>query len=119
VKNKIQKFRLYQNKFKQWILDYPKYKGNLEELVLKGGAGMFCDLLSEGQDEFILTLSDEKFNGALPLIKLGEDKEIGGYRYFLPSFDGKDFNLEFWIGEPIQEMFGNYPKTIYFSRNYL
>jgi len=119
VKNKVQKFRLYQNKFKQWILDYPKYKGNLDELVLVGGAGMFCDMLSEGQDEFVLTVSDEKFNGALSLIRLGEDREIGGYWYFLPSIDSKDTNLEFWLGEPFEEMFDNYPQRIYFSRNYL
>ena len=95
MKNKIQKFRMYRNKFKQWILDYPKYKGNLDELVFIGGASVFCDMLSEGQDEFILTVSDDRFNGALSLIRLGEDKEIGGYWYFLPSLDSKDTNLEF------------------------
>lgn len=119
MKNKVQKFRLYQNKFKEWILDYPKYKGNLDELVLVGGAGVFCDMLSESQDEFVLTVSDEKFNGTLSLIRLGEDKEIGGYWYFLPTIDGKDTNLEFWLGEPFEEMFDCYPQTIYFSRNYL
>ena len=119
MKNKIQKFRMYQNKFKQWILDYPKYKGNLDELVFIGGASVFCDMLSEGQDEFILTVSDDRFNGALSLIRLGEDKEIGGYWYFLPSLDSKDTNLEFWLGQPFEDMFGNFPQTIYFLKNYL
>jgi hypothetical protein len=50
---------------------------------------------------------------------LGEDKEIGGYWYFLPSLDSKDTNLEFWLGQPFEDMFGNFPQTIYFLKNYL
>lgn len=118
MKNTIQKLHFFKNEDNQWIVNSPGVTTDLEELIMLNNASLFCDIVSQGDEEFKISIYDKKFNGAIPLINLGYDKEIGGCWYFLTGFNQIDYNLDFWLGDYVKNLFGAHPPILYFMKNH-
>ena len=84
------------------------------------GADVFCDLLSQGENEVYITLSTEPFEGSdvLELMYLGrlESWELGeGAWYGLERYADVEFDTTMWLCNVTKFVFGEFPKQIYFK----
>lgn len=104
-----------------WFAVIPEWEGDRADLQMVCGADTWLDILSQGESSIWLTISDEPFDGAdqLKLIALGQydELEIGsGASYTLATkLSGIDYNLEMWLCDVTEFVFGKFPKIIYFK----
>ena len=98
-------FRFYQeHPSGRWYVDLPEWEGDKADLEMVMGADSFLTIMSEGNDEVRLILSDEKIEGADFLVLRGmglfEEIEVGsGAWYILPKYMGIDYDHsseEYW-----------------------
>ena len=77
------------------------------------GADTWLDIMSQGEWEIWLTLSDEPFEGAeqLELIDSGLEE---GATYGLSKYMGIDYFIEMWLCDVTKFVFGKFPSVIYF-----
>ena len=80
------------------------------------GADSLLEVLSEGNNEIHLSISEEYFNGAskLDFNRLGEDYESGAF-YNLKSYRNIEFDFEIWICDVTLTVFNKFPESIYFN----
>jgi hypothetical protein len=114
-------FKFYKEATGEWYVDLPEWEGTKGELQMVAGADTFLDILSEGEAEVFVLMSNEHFDQAsfLEMKSLGriEGWEIGeGAWYKLISYAGIEFpDLDMWLCDVTKFVFGNFPKRIYFS----
>ncbi len=111
-------FRFYRDDI-GWFVDLPEWKGSRYDLQMVMGADSFLDILSQGESEKYVALSDEPFDGCYELIFVGlgriEGPEIGeGAWYKLENYLGIDFRLQMWLCDVTKFVFGDFPRKIYF-----
>jgi hypothetical protein len=111
-------FRFYRDDI-GWFVDLPEWEGSRYDLQMVMGADSFLDILSQGENEKHVLLSDEPFDGCYELIFIGlgriEGPEIGeGAWYKLENYLGIDFKLQMWLCDVTKFVFGNFPIKIYF-----
>ena len=112
-------FRFYQEKSGRWYVDLPEWTGDKADLEMVMGADSFLTIMSEGNDEVRLILSDEKIEGADSLVLKGtglfEGIEVGsGAWYILPKYMGIDYDYSMWLCDVTLFVFGYFPETIWF-----
>lgn len=113
-------FRFYQeHPSGRWYVDLPEWEGDKADLEMVMGADSFLTIMSEGNDEVRLILSDEKIEGAdfLVLKEMGlfEEIEVGsGAWYILPKYMGIDYDHSMWLCDVTLFVFGYFPETIWF-----
>jgi hypothetical protein len=114
----VRLFRFYRDDI-GWFVDLPEWEGSRYDLQMVMGADSFLDILSQGESEKYVALSDEPFDGCYELIFTGlgriEGPEIGeGAWYKLENYLGIDFKLQMWLCDVTKFVFGNFPIKIYF-----
>ena len=112
-------FRFYQeHPSGRWYVVLPEWEGDKADLEMVMGADSFLTIMSEGNDEVRLILSDEKIEGAdfLVLKEMGlfEEIEVGsGAWYILPKYMGIDYDHNIWLCDVTLFVFGYFPETIW------
>jgi len=114
----MKQYRFYRDEL-GWFVDLPEWKGEKSDLQMVMGADTFLDILTQGDNEIYLYLSDEPFKDSYQLhfLHLGnlEGPEYGeGAWYSMREYLGLDFNLKMWLCDVTKFVFGNFPKIIYF-----
>jgi hypothetical protein len=111
-------FRFYRDDI-GWFVDLPEWEGERWELQMVMGADSFLDVLSQGENEKYVVLSEEPFDGCYELVLMGlgniEGPEMGeGAWYKLERYIGIEFKLQMWLCNVTKFVFGDFPKKIYF-----
>ena len=111
-------FRFYKDEH-GWFVDIPEWEGDVWDLQMVSGADTFLDILSQGENEVYVTLSDKPFDGCefLQFEHYGrlEAWEMGeGAWYILTSYKGISYSLRMWLCDVTKYVFGDLPNRIYF-----
>lgn len=108
-------YRFYKE-YINWFLDLPDWNGNKEDLEMVLGADSLLEVLSEGNNEIHLSISEECFDGAskLDFNRFGEDYESGAF-YNLRSYRNIEFDFEIWLCDVTLSIFDRFPESIYFN----
>lgn len=115
----MKNYRFYKDDF-GWFIDLPEWDGERWDLQMVAGADTFLDLLSQGESEVFVTLSEKPFDdceslefehyGRLEAWELGE-----GAWYKLYSYQGQSYDLSMWLCDVTKFVFGDFPDRIYFK----
>lgn len=105
----------------EWFAVLPEWQGPKADLQMVCGADTWLDILCQGEWDVWLLISDEPFDGAEKLFMLGEGRlegpELGeGAWYEAKTYIGLEYNLEMWLCDVTQFVFGNFPKIIYYKK---
>lgn len=116
----MRNFKFYKEETGRWYVDLPEWEGERAELEMVMGADSFLEILSQGENEVYVTLSDTEFPNAerLRLLDLGriEGIELGsGAWYSLTSYKDIPYDIEMWLCDVTNFVFGGFPKVIYFK----
>ena len=116
----MRNFKFYKEETGRWYVDLPEWEGEKAELEMVMGADSFLEILSQGENEVYVTLSDKEFETAekLELIDLGriEGVELGsGAWYSLKEYLNIPYDMEMWLCDVTKFVFGDFPKVIYFK----
>ena len=113
--------KFYKEANNCWYADLPDYiesGGTKEDCQMVAGADTWLDILAQEQNEIILTLDVNEFDGAekLTLEKTDEGfPELGAY-YRIHSFQGIDYShLILWVCPVTLFVFGQYLKEIFYK----
>jgi hypothetical protein len=114
----------------KWFVDFteteviPKINGVKQQhlIHLIGGWDVFLEFISNGSNNFWITISDSPIlNGSeIKILDKPNNKELGITKnsvcYFLESYKGITNNIEFWSCSPggFELAFGYLPKSVYF-----
>jgi hypothetical protein len=102
-----------------WFVDLPEWEGSKADLQMVAGADVFLDIMSQGENEVYLTLSDTPMDNCSQLTfkEIGrlEGFELGeGAWYVLNEYIGIEYNHDMWLCDVTKFVFGEFPKIIYF-----
>ena len=111
-------YRFYKDEL-GWFIDIPEWEGDVWDLQMVSGADTFLDILSQGENEIYVTLSNKPFDGCevLEFEHYGrlEAWELGeGAWYRLMSYKGVSYDLTMWLCDVTKYVFGDLPDRIYF-----
>ena len=112
-------YKFYKDEY-GWFIDIPEWEGEVWDLQMVFGADTFLEILSQGDSEVYLTLSNEPFHddcevllfehyGRLEAWELGE-----GAWYLLSNYKGISYDLRMWLCDVTKYVFGDLPDKIYF-----
>jgi uncharacterized protein DUF6717 len=107
---KIKFYKDYDNK---WYADLPEFSFSKEELEMISGADTMLEIISQGENEVILLLSDELFEKAEILTKVKDTPEIGRAVYIINYYQGFQYDLELWLCDVTKALFKELPNKIY------
>lgn len=108
------KFYLHNTR---WFADLPEYLaqgGEVDDCEMICGADILCDIISQGQEYFWMSLSENNDNNYLNKLELSHTDDSGGY-YKLKSYNNIEYNLDLWLCNVTLFLFKNFPETIYFN----
>ena len=127
-------FRFYKDTDSRWYVDIPDFPGTKAELEMVEGADTMLAVMSQGEDDVWLTMSDKyikptpmvkmldgsepdmsKYNYPEPtmLTKIQDTPEIGGATYTFDKWNGIEYNYPIWLCEVTEYVFGYLPEVIY------
>lgn len=113
--NMIREFKFYKDEG-GWFADLPGWEGTKADLAMVSGADTMLDIISQGENDIMVLLSTEEFDGSNRLKFLRESPEIGeGSWYLMKTYKGIEYNLELWLCNVTLFVFGEFPKNIYVS----
>lgn len=106
---------------RDWYIDLPSYieqGGDSGDLQMIDGADKMLDIIAEGGNEVVLTISREQFEGADKLILTEKcDPFIGGGNYLLKTYNGQNVNQNMWLCQVTEFVFGDIPAEIYVEKD--
>jgi len=112
-------YKFYKTKG-EWFVDFPEYleKGGIkEDLQMVEGADKMLEIISNGGEEVIFSMSKEKFQNAdILILKEKSQNSKGGGIYFLGQFENKKINLTLWLCKVTEFAFGEIPIHIFFRK---
>ena len=113
--NMIREFKFYKD-IGGWFVDLPGWEGTKADLAMVSGADTMLDIISQGENDIMVLLSTEEFDGSNRLEFLRESPEMGeGSWYLMKTYIGIEYNLELWLCDVTKFVFGTFPKNIYIS----
>jgi hypothetical protein len=107
-------FRFYKTVEGEWYVDLPEWEGSREDLQMVAGADNWLDIMSEGDYELVIRLSDQNFPGSYPMFQT-KPGDTGMY-YHIPQYMDIKFGLNIWLCDVTRFVFGYFPEKIYFCR---
>lgn len=113
--NMVREFKFYKDEG-GWFVDLPEWEGTKADLAMVSGADTMLDIISQGENDIMVLLSTEEFNGSNRLEFIRESPEMGeGSWYLMKTYKGIEYNLELWLCDVTIFVFGNFPQNIYVS----
>jgi len=101
-----------------WFVDIPEWEGPKSALQMVMGADDMLDLMSQGDDRFLVTFSTEETEGFELLEFQHETPEWEqGAQYILKTFMGFEYDLQVWLCDVTKFVFGEFPRKIWIKRN--
>lgn len=115
LQKKLMKNYRFYKEGTNWYVDLPDWKGAKSDLLMIGGADTMLDIISNNGTEVYVSISLEEFEGSSKLeFKKDAKEEIGeGAYYHLEQHDGKQLDLQVFLCDVCQWVFGSFPKEIY------
>ena len=100
----------------RWYIDLPWWEGSRAELEMVDGADTMLNILSEGNSEVVLYVSENEFEGSdkVEMIRLATEYGNGAF-YKLDNYKGKQLNLEMWLCDVTKFVFGDFPNKFFIS----
>ena len=77
------------------------------------GADIMLDIMTQGESEIYLSLSDKRIKNATELMKFQNTPDVGGAEYIFTKWQGIDYNMNIWLCGVTEWVFGYLPNTIY------
>jgi hypothetical protein len=109
----MKSFKFYKEHNNRWYVDLPEWAGSKDELEMIMGADDMLNIISQGEDTILLTISLEPFEGSNTLKKIEDTPGIGGAFYLMESYKGLEYNLKLWLCEVTRFVFGIIPENLY------
>lgn len=100
---------------KTWYIDLPNWTGRKSALQMVAGADTLLDLISSGNDEVILFVSTENFDGSNLLTKV-KKCWFNGADYYCKEYNGMVINHDLWLCDVTKLVLGYFPDKIYFAK---
>lgn len=119
----IKKLRFYKEIGGDWFVDLPKYLnegiGDKFDLQMVCGADTWLDILSQGEDQVYLNISDNEIEG-FEFLEMNQETFVHGLSvgadYECKSYQNIDYNHKLWLCPVTLYVFGEeYPKIIYYK----
>ncbi len=102
-----------------WYIDLPEYiekGGSKSDLQMVEGADTMLDMISEGNEEVSLVISETEFLNSTKLTLIEKcDPYVGGGYYLFPGWKGIEFNKQIWLCAVTEYVFGKIPETIFIA----
>ncbi len=107
-------YRFYKEIGNRWYVDLPEWPGEKSDLEMVLGADLMLEIISQGEAEVKLTLSDQPVNlsSKLEFIRLSPELGEGAY-YKLSEWSGIRYDLDVWLCDVTKWVFGDFPKAIW------
>jgi hypothetical protein len=103
-----------------WFIDLPEYLaqgGNKVDLQMVSGADTMLDIIAEKENEVILNIHTDPFDGSDELVLTERcDPILGGGYYHMKKFQNNPVNKDLWLCEVTRFVFGNIPHRIYVKK---
>ena len=109
----MKSFKFYKEYNNRWYVDLPEWTGSKDELEMIMGADDMLNIISQGEDTILLTISLEPFEESNTLEKIEDTPGIGGAFYLMKSYKGLEYNLKLWLCEVTRFVFGIIPENLY------
>ncbi len=110
----MKQLRFYKEAGGSWYVDLPEWTGEKAELLMVAGADTMLDILASGKSEVTLDVDLDAFNGATMLDLRHKGGSEGGGYYFVSEHNGSALNLELWLCDVTEFVFGHIPGKIFF-----
>ena len=105
----------YKDNDSRWYAAMPDSDFSKEELEMVCGADTMLDILAQGEDIVVLTMTDEECE--FDHIDLVEEPEVvGGGVYLVTSLNGIVFDFQIWLCDVTKSIFGKMPERIYLKQ---
>jgi hypothetical protein len=103
----------YKTPAGSWYIDLPHWTGDQGELLMVAGADTLLDIISSGGNKAKVEVSLEAFAGSslLKLERLGEGE--GGGHYHIDRLGDRSLDLDLWLCDVTNFVFGFIPERIY------
>lgn len=111
----MKSYKFYKDENNRWYIDLPGWTGTKAELEMVCGADDMLEIMSQGETEVHLTISETFFEGSSELELLTEDKENGGGWYMFKVYKGITYNTQLWLCDVTRWVFGKIPTKIYIA----
>ena len=86
--NMVREFKFYKDEG-GWFVDLPGWEGTKADLAMVSGADTMLDIISQGENDIMVLLSTEEFDGSNRLEFLRESPEMGeGSWYLMKTYIG-------------------------------
>lgn len=127
-------FKFYKNFENKWYIDIPNWTGSIDDLEMVSGADVMLNIMTQGDNEIYLTISDKPFE-LIPLVKnldnshvdiskykhpkntiltkIKNTPDIGGAEYNFDQWCGIDYNITIWLCGVTEHVFSYLPDRIY------
>jgi len=94
----------------RWYIDLPEWEGPQEDLEMVMGADTMLDIIAQGEDDVVISISDTYVPHKMRLEFIREESDGGMYQLHstLHSF-------EVWLCHVTKFVFGNLPETLYIN----
>ena len=99
-----------------WFIDLPEWGGDKWDLQMVSGADVFLDILSQGEPETWVCLSETPFDGC-EILEYQHDgfEEGSGAWYMLKHNMTLPYDLKMWLCDVTLFLFNKFPHIIYFK----
>ncbi|MCP4521009.1 MAG: hypothetical protein GY827_04835 [Cytophagales bacterium] len=93
----------------RWYVVLPEWQGDKEELEMVAGADMFLEIMAQGENEVVIDVDIEPFDGFKYKLTF-QDHEAGGGTYYLR---GELFEFPVWLCHVTEFVYGYLPENIF------
>ena len=90
------KLKFVKEKNNNWYIDLPNWTGRHSALQMVAGADTLLEIMSGGNNEVHVFVSDEDFDGSNRL-DLVETCWFNGADYKIKDYEGVPLNLDVWL----------------------
>ena len=94
----------------KWYIDLPEWTGDYDELEMVQGADTMLDIISQGEEEVVVSISTIYLPHKMKLEFLREDCEGGWYQ-----LKSAYHNFEVWLCHVTKFVFGELPEVLYIN----
>lgn len=95
-----------------WYVVLPDYPGIHADLQMVSGADTMLDIMAQGESFVEVVLGTKQFEDSVPLTFIKPEEGEGGW-YLMKEWKGISYELELWLCDVTQYVFGEFPKVIY------
>jgi hypothetical protein len=102
----------------RWYVDLPDWTGDKADLEMVSGADSMLELMAEGEREFIVAVSDTRFENSDEIMFKKKADDIGnGAYYFMKNYAGISYHLDIWLCDVTLSVFNGFPASIFIAKS--